>query len=191
MDYNKPTIWLYFTRAHGFCQLQKQTQKTNANYCVCFCVCSGVYSYPCTSLCDAIKLSQIKCFVFLTDGESKRSKWHLLRIFDPVIIVSVHSKLNIVLRFFLVQKANTLDVARGNKIDTHFLRLFVRSGQKNISTGILQFCQLTGTYLRVFDHKSLSNVCSQLLCVRGNMSTGWKLSLSNRCRISSFFEMKK
>ena len=109
----------------------------------------------------------------------------------PVIIVSVHSKLNIVLRFFLVQKANTLDVARGNKIDTHFLRLFVRSGQKNISTGILQFCQLTGTYLRVFDHKSLSNVCSQLLCVRGNMSTGWKLSLSNRCRISSFFEMKK
>ena len=84
-----------------------------------------------------------------------------------------------------------LNVARGNKIDTHFLRLFVRSGQKNISTGILQFCQLTGTYLRVFDHKSLSNVCSQLLCVRGNMSTGWKLSLSNRCRISSFFEMKK
>ena len=89
------------------------------------------------------------------------------------------------------QKNYRLHMARGNKIDTHFLRLFVRSGQKNISTGILQFCQLTGTYLRVFDHKSLSNVCSQLLCVRGNMSTGWKLSLSNRCRISSFFEMKK
>ena len=91
----------------------------------------------------------------------------------------------------MYQQDYRLDVARGNKIDTHFLRLFVRSGQKNISTGILQFCQLTGTYLRVFDHKSLSNVCSQLLCVRGNMSTGWKLSLSNRCRISSFFEMKK
>ena len=27
MDYNKPTIWLHFTRAHGFYQLQKQTQK--------------------------------------------------------------------------------------------------------------------------------------------------------------------
>ena len=58
----------------------------------------------------------------------------LLCILDSVVVIHLLIQVYIRVRFSLAKETYSLDMARVNKIDTHFRYLFVQSRTKNIST---------------------------------------------------------